>query len=196
MNPSPYAPPPRRASFPAPGLTPNRRPRRKKLKPRRLLRESIPHVPRSPRSRSRRRSGDPGFSSCRARDRRCRPSRLRHQRRRPRLHAPDCARCHPRPLLSRLEQRQLLTGGHGRLRPSDRPAPRPAAMARTGGFAWIRLATQPAPFNPDTPADGPPADQPRFCRVVQLVAHQILDLGVLGSSPSAAAFFVFVTCQD
>jgi hypothetical protein len=26
-----------------------------------------------------------------------------------------------------------------------------------------------------------------FCRVVQLVAHQILDLGVLGSSPSAAA---------
>jgi hypothetical protein len=26
------------------------------------------------------------------------------------------------------------------------------------------------------------------CRVVQLVAHQILDLGVLGSSPSAAAF--------
>jgi hypothetical protein len=25
------------------------------------------------------------------------------------------------------------------------------------------------------------------CRVVQLVAHQILDLGVLGSSPSAAA---------
>jgi hypothetical protein len=29
-----------------------------------------------------------------------------------------------------------------------------------------------------------------------LVAHQILDLGVLGSSPSAAAFFVFVTCQD
>ena len=40
-------------------------------------------------------------------------------------------------------------------------------------------------------------DLARFkCRVVQLVAHQILDLGVLGSSPSAAAFFVFVTCQD
>ena len=31
------------------------------------------------------------------------------------------------------------------------------------------------------------------CRVVQLVAHQILDLGVLGSSPSAAAFPHFRT---
>jgi hypothetical protein len=34
------------------------------------------------------------------------------------------------------------------------------------------------------------------CRVVQLVAHQILDLGVLGSSPSAAAFFIFRTGRD
>jgi hypothetical protein len=32
------------------------------------------------------------------------------------------------------------------------------------------------------------------CRVVQLVAHQILDLGVLGSSPSAAAFRPFCQC--
>ena len=35
-----------------------------------------------------------------------------------------------------------------------------------------------------------------FCRVVQLVAHQILDLGVLGSSPSAAAFLIFRTGRD
>src|SRR5471030_1846425 len=40
--------------------------------------------------------------------------------------------------------------------------------------------------------DSQPAGRSQFqrskCRVVQLVAHQILDLGVLGSSPSAAAF--------